>query len=118
MGRKPTPDGRRVPVSFKLTEAEAALIDSLRGETERGVWLRQAAVAVAHGRRDSGILQPALDALNQAMRPDTTAQRRINAAIYAEAVRECGEPATENCKHLKVCVKGVCPDCQEWAVKS
>ena len=47
MPRPKTPDGRRVPVSFKISEPEAALVDSLRGDKERGAWLRDAALAVA-----------------------------------------------------------------------
>jgi hypothetical protein len=55
MARPRTPDGRRVPVSFKLTDAEAELVDSLRGETERSVWLRDIAIAAARKMRDNGI---------------------------------------------------------------
>jgi hypothetical protein len=55
MARPRTPDGRRVPVSFKLTDAEAELVDSLRGETERSVWLRDIAMAAAREKRDSGM---------------------------------------------------------------
>ena len=51
MARPKTPDGRRVPVSFKLTEAEAAMIDSLRGGTKRSVWLRDAALQAARKER-------------------------------------------------------------------
>jgi hypothetical protein len=58
MSRKPTPDGRRVPVSFKLTEAEAALADALRGDAERGPWLRDLAITAARRLKDSGIPEP------------------------------------------------------------
>ena len=41
MARQPTPDGRRVHMNVKFSEAEAAAVDEARGETERGVWLRE-----------------------------------------------------------------------------
>jgi hypothetical protein len=51
--------------------------------------------------------------------PVVKSGRRPRVAV---AVPDCSEEETAqkpgNCKHPKVRVKGVCPDCQEWAVKS
>lgn len=42
---KPAAEQRRHAVSCRLTDAELALLDELRGEVSRGEWLRLAAMA-------------------------------------------------------------------------
>ena len=44
MARQPTPDGRRVHMNVKFSEAEAAAVDEARGDAERGTWLRETAL--------------------------------------------------------------------------
>lgn len=56
MARKQTPDGRRVTVCAKLSEPEAAAVDTARGTLTRGTWLRMAALAYLGtdpGRQDT-----------------------------------------------------------------
>ena len=55
-GRPPLPDGHRIPVVIKLSDAEAALIESARGATPRAAWMREAILLAA--RRNPGILEP------------------------------------------------------------
>lgn len=38
---------RGIVVSVRLSEAEAAEVDAARGATERGAWIREAALAAA-----------------------------------------------------------------------
>lgn len=54
MPRPKTPDGRRVPVSFKLTEDEEKRADSLRGETVMSVFMRRMALERMQQIEDSG----------------------------------------------------------------
>lgn len=49
MARTKTVNGRRVGISAKFSEAEAAGIDAARGATSRGVWLREVALAALGG---------------------------------------------------------------------
>ena len=37
--RKPAPDGKRIPLSVKVSDAKAAEIDAARGDTTRAAWL-------------------------------------------------------------------------------
>jgi len=43
-------------------------------------------------------------------------EEKTDARSFAHAPEEA-TPKMKNCRHPKVRVKGVCPDCQEWAVK-
>jgi hypothetical protein len=45
---RPLGSGRVVAMATKLSRAEVALIDAVRGETSRSEWLRGAALALAH----------------------------------------------------------------------
>lgn len=131
MARHKSPDGRRVPVSFKLTEDERDLVDSLRGETERSVWLRDRALAAAR-EENSGIPRPkrpspASQRRTAARLADPKLRRKPDEAVGAALAEQDAtplvpliqeEPDAKPCKHkgLKLS-KGVCPDCKEWAVK-
>lgn len=96
MAREKSPEGRRVPVSFKLTDAEAGLVDAARGALERGPWMRQAALEAAKG--NTGTAKPDTGIPGT---PRGTRQR---------------DPKT--CKHKGLrLAKGVCPDCSTWAVR-
>lgn len=103
MARPKTPDGRRVAVSFKLTETEAELVDSLRGGTERSVWLREAAMVVAHAKRDSGIPKPYRDPY---------ADRRPRPARLTQGTDTDPTEDAGDCPHPKARVlKGLCNAC-------
>ena len=49
MPRPRSPDGRRVPVSLRFSESEAAEIDAARGPVDRSAWMRSACLIVARG---------------------------------------------------------------------
>lgn len=52
MSRVKTPDGKRVSLGLKVSEAKAAWVDKLRGDTPRALWLESlvdAAIASASG---------------------------------------------------------------------
>lgn len=51
MPRERTPDGKRVTICAKFSEAEAAQIDTARGLVTRSQWLRSAALAAGAIRR-------------------------------------------------------------------
>lgn len=40
--RKPTPDGKRIPLAVKVSETKAAQIDEARGDMTRAAWLAAA----------------------------------------------------------------------------
>ena len=40
-GRKKEPEGKRVTISTKVSEADAAFIDAVRGDISRSEWLRR-----------------------------------------------------------------------------
>jgi hypothetical protein len=73
------PAARKVTMSIRVSEAEAAEIDAARGPADRGTWLRDVALKAA--------------------RP---APRKNPKACRHEGMR---------------LVKGVCPDCHQYAVK-
>lgn len=127
MSRKPTPDGRRVHMNVKFSEAEAALIDAARGETDRGAWLRGTALAalgIPESRTVSvgGIEVPLVVSERQAPGTMTAVSaRRENgklkmsgATVTGIAPDEPGSPP-KSCKHKGLrMAKGVCPDCHEY----
>jgi hypothetical protein len=47
-------DGRHISVTVRLTDAEAAEIDGLRGKVGRGPWIRGAALASARPQPKQG----------------------------------------------------------------
>jgi hypothetical protein len=124
MARKPTPDGRRVHENIRLSEPEAALIDAVRGTTARGPWMRQAALEVARRTTDSGILERLGIGI---MVDDRQPPGIVSVVGPGEEVTEVrsftvapeAEPGARPCRHkgLKLS-KGVCPDCDQWVVKS
>lgn len=116
MARPQSPDGHRIHVNIKLSDAEAAAIDAARGTTERGPWMREAALAVA--RRDPGI--PRLTNFGTSVKPGTVTAvsvRREDGEIKVSAASAVnvtpGEPAPKTCPpHPKARVnKGLCGAC-------
>ncbi len=51
MARPKTPEGKRVTICAKFSEAQAAEIDAARGSMDRSEWLRLAALAAAGRQR-------------------------------------------------------------------
>lgn len=47
MTQEPAGDSRHISVTVRLTDAEAAEIDALRGKVGRGPWIRDAALTSA-----------------------------------------------------------------------
>lgn len=119
MGRPRSPDGRRVPVSFKLTEAEAGLVDSLRGETEQSVWLRDAALAAAREQQDSRIRERLGIGITVDDRQPPGVVSVIAPGGEVTEVRSFAlASAPKECKHRNLrMAKGVCPDCKTYVAK-
>lgn len=125
-GRKPEPDGKRVTLCAKVSEPTAALIDAARGQQTRSAWLQELIAGAIHvapevapqktppvsaGRRQ----ELRAMALAADIEPITDASELGRRSIEAHAgqIAAQSRPA-KNCKHPKVRVKGVCPDCREW----
>jgi hypothetical protein len=90
MARPKTPDGKRVTICAKFSEAQAAEIDIARGHMDRGEWLRIAALAAAERQRP----------------PAGHADRQT------EAVRQNRAAANGDCPHPKARInKGLCGAC-------
>lgn len=90
MARPQTPDGKRVTICAKFSEAEEVLIDTARGHMSRSEWLRLAALATADQERP----------------PAGHMDRQ------AQAVRQNLAAAKGDCPHPKARVnKGLCGAC-------
>lgn len=124
MPRKPTRDGRRVHINIRVSEPEAALLDSVRGGLRRGPWMREAALGAAHRMRDSGILESlGIGIIVDDHQPPgivsviAPGEEKTDVRSFAlppeEAVTE-----TANCKHRGLrMAKGVCPDCCTYVAR-
>lgn len=129
MARPKSPDGRHVTLATRVTEATAEAVDARRGEATRSEWLealvyaalggvvKPAATTVASSRPSSAAV-PAKRAAGRARRPEAPAAAR--AVPFREPVATGGAGAARKaCRHPNMRIsKGVCPDCQEWVVKS
>jgi hypothetical protein len=90
MPRKKSPEGKRVPMSARFSESDAAAIDEARGHEERGVWIRRAVLAAVERQRP----------------PEGATDRA------AQAVAENLAAARGDCPHPKARVlKGLCGAC-------
>jgi hypothetical protein len=90
MARPESPDGKRVTICAKFSEAQAAAIDAARGHMMRSEWLRHAALAEAERQQA----------------PAGHVDRQ------AEAVRQNLAAARGDCPHPKARVnKGLCGAC-------
>jgi hypothetical protein len=91
MARPKSPEGKRVTICAKFSDAQADAIDAARGHMDRSEWLRQAAlVAVERQRPPAG---PHIDRA-------------------AEMVRQNRAAANGDCPHPEVRInKGLCGAC-------
>ena len=99
LGRPPLPDGHRRVVSIKLSDAEAALIESARGATPRAAWMREAILLAA--RRNPGIPQPPAAAAprrNPGI-PQPGRKSKPRASAAQPVVPREPEPKTADCRH-------------------
>lgn len=102
MARPKSEHGRRVHVNVMLSEAEAALVDSVRGGVARGPWMREAAIEAA--RRRPGIPEPG---------------KRDSGTPERGGKRDSGIPASRNGAGAAECpphpkgrvLKGLCGTC-------
>lgn len=125
MPRHPSPDGRRVHMNVKFSEAEAALVDAARGSRDRGAWLRGVALealGIPESRPVSigGFEVPVIVSDRQPPGTITLAsaweedgELKVSAASAVNITAD--EPAPKPCKHKGLrLTKGVCPDCQQY----
>jgi hypothetical protein len=125
MARQESPDGRRVHMNVRFSEAEAALVDAARGSRDRGAWLRAVALAalgIPESRNAGGTGIPVVVSDRQPPGTVTAAsagrgadgKARASAASAVNVTAEVPAPRPRKCRHPKVRVKGVCPDCTEY----
>ena len=76
MARPKSPEGRRVTMAMRLSEAEAAVINEARGAADRSEWLRAVSVAAARAELGERVRLPsvsvnglAAEAAKQDVRP-------------------------------------------------
>jgi hypothetical protein len=81
MGRTPQPGSRRIPVSVKLSAAEAAALNAARGNVPVGAWVREAILAALPGSP----AQPPAE-------PTSATPRRASRAKRARPQRNTGIP--------------------------
>ena len=90
MARPKSPEGKRVTICAKFSEAQAAEIDAARGTIDRSEWMRRAALSAAE-------------------------RQRIPAGHFdrqAQAVRQNRAAASGDCPHPKTRInKGLCGAC-------
>lgn len=85
-GRKKEPEGKRVTICAKFSEAEEAVIDTARGDMNRSEWLRLAALAAAERQRTpAGHVDREAEAVRQNL---------------AAAQGDCGHPKARRNKGL------------------
>jgi hypothetical protein len=90
MARPRTPEGKRVTMGAKFSEAQAAEIDAARGVMNRSEWLRHAALAATERQRA----------------PAAHTDRQV------QAVRQNRTAANGDCPHPKARInKGLCGAC-------
>jgi hypothetical protein len=90
MARPKTPEGKRVTICARFSEAQAAEIDAARGTMDRSAWVRLAALAAAERQRP----------------PAGHVDRQ------AQAVRQNRAAANGPCLHPKARInKGLCGAC-------
>lgn len=76
MARPKSPEGKRVTICAKFSEAQAGEIDTARGGMDRSEWLRLAALAAAGRQRPREDAAPALRFVAAERDQPQTAPRR------------------------------------------
>ena len=125
MARQESPDGRRVHMNVKFSEAEAALVDAARGSSDRGAWLRTvtlAALGIPESPNAGGFKVPVV--VSDRQPPGTVTavsagkgadgKARVSAASTVNVSADAPAAKPRKCRHPRVRVKGVCPDCTEY----
>ena len=99
MSRPKTPEGKRVTICARFSEAQAAEVDVARGTMSRSEWVRLAALAAA-------LRLAALAAALRQQMPAGSIDRQ------AEVVRQNRRAANGPCLHPKARInKGLCGAC-------
>jgi hypothetical protein len=129
VARPKSPDGRRVPMSTRFSEPEAAAIDAARGNTGRSEWLREVALAAASASDRKPLPTDVITIVtDERMPPGTAAYVGPSGKVAAFNIGTGPKPpaapvrfrepepnlAPMDCKHPRVHGKGACPDCFEW----
>ena len=95
MAGKKTPDGRRVTVCTKLSEAQAAALDHARGEQSRSAWVYS-------------VIMERLDPAPREVTRKPPA-RPVTATVLAR--ERAQDRRADNCKHEHV-IKHWCNECK------
>jgi len=124
MSRPESPAGRRVHMNVRFSEAEAALVDAARGAGERGAWLRGVALAALGIPESLNAAGFGIPVIVSGRPPGTVTavsagrgadgKARVSAASAVNVSADAPAPRPRKCRHPKVRVKGVCPECAEY----
>ncbi len=114
VARPKSPDGKRVPMSTRLSEPEAAEIDAARGNTSASEWLREVALAAARASGRKPLPTDAITIVTDDRMPASTAALVSQGNVVAFTIEPEPDLAPKDCKHPRVHGKGACPDCYEW----
>ena len=110
-----TADARTVPVSIRVSDAEAAMINAARGNMSISEWLRTVTLSAA---RASGRKPRPTDVITITVddrMPAGTAAFVSRGKVTAFNIGPEPDRVPKNCKHPNFRgIKGVCPDCHEW----
>ena len=103
MGRAWTPEGKRVPIGLKVSEAKAEAVDAARGATPRAQWLAAAVDAALAGAtvREAAAERPEPPRVRaKAPAPDPVeAVRALAEATGAVPASQLRAPQRKRCTH-------------------
>jgi hypothetical protein len=115
MPRPKSPDGKRIPMTTRFSEPEAAEIDAARGNTDRSEWLREAALAAARASGRKPLPTDVITIISDERMPPgvvgVVSRGRDTVAVSGFSIgAEQAEP--EPCPHPKArVIKGFCYAC-------
>jgi hypothetical protein len=89
MGRVMTPDGKRVSIGLKVSEAKAEAVDAARGDMPRALWLEALVDAALAGGQASEA------APERRVRPPVRARAHTPGRTPPKRVREASDPAPD-----------------------
>jgi len=112
MARPKSPDGKRVPMSTRFSEPEAAAIDAARGNTDRSVWLREVALAAARSSGRKPLPTDVITITADDRMPPGTAALVSRGKVTAFNIGATPEPARKSaaCPH-RLPVGAYCKTC-------